>query len=269
MSLRLEMLQVARLAPSVLGEAAELVEGFIRSRNNPDGGFQDRDGESDLYYTSFAIDGLTALGVELPHGDLERYLRGFGSGGGLDFVHLCCLSRAWSAIDGEPDDLEAVLAGIEAYRTDDGGYNQKPGAERATAYGCFLAYGSYSDHRRVVPQQEALGTCLDALRTPDGAWANEPGMPQGTAPASSAAVALRRNLRLPIPDSIGSWFLGCAHPEGGFRAFPAAPMPDLLSTAVVLHALDGLQVDFAPLKESCLDFVDSLWEVRKTDSPEN
>jgi hypothetical protein len=36
-------------------------------------------------------------------------------------------------------------------------------------------------------------------------------------------------------------------------------MPDLLSTAVVLHALDGLQVDFTPLKEACLDFVDSLW----------
>jgi prenyltransferase beta subunit len=36
-------------------------------------------------------------------------------------------------------------------------------------------------------------------------------------------------------------------------------MPDLLSTAVALHALDGLQVDFAERKDAMLDFVDSLW----------
>ena len=40
MSLRLEMLQVARLAPSVLGaEASELIEKFIRGQQNDDGGF--------------------------------------------------------------------------------------------------------------------------------------------------------------------------------------------------------------------------------------
>ena len=36
-------------------------------------------------------------------------------------------------------------------------------------------------------------------------------------------------------------------------------MPDLLSTATALHALAGLEVSFATVKELCLDFVDSLW----------
>ena len=46
MSLRLEMLQLARLARSVLGdEACDLVEAYVRSLQNPDGGFRDRDGE--------------------------------------------------------------------------------------------------------------------------------------------------------------------------------------------------------------------------------
>ena len=59
MSLRLEMLQVARVAPAVLGDATELVRNFLASQQNPDGGFRDRDGESDLYYTVF---GLRRLG---------------------------------------------------------------------------------------------------------------------------------------------------------------------------------------------------------------
>ena len=253
------MLQVARLAPAVLGEASELVEAFIRKRQNVDGGFQDRVGESDLYYTSFAIDGLTALQIELPQVGLTSYLNGFGAGKGLDFVHLCCLARCWSALEGQRESVAQILAGLEAFRSADGGYNQKPDADGATAYGCFLAYGAYADHGSEVPDSDSLCDSLDALRTPGGAWGNEPGMPQGTATASAAAVALCRNLRRPIPEGLGEWLLACAHPEGGFRAFPAAPMPDLLSTAVVLHALDGLQVDYAPLKDSCLDFVDSLW----------
>ena len=40
---------------------------------------------------------------------------------------------------------------------------------------------------------------------------------------------------------------------------PAAPAPDLLSTAVALHALAGLQADFSHLKDPLLDFVDTLW----------
>src|SRR5262245_65689978 len=44
------MLQVARLAPRQLGESRDLVAAFLRERLNPDGGFQNRAGTSDLYY---------------------------------------------------------------------------------------------------------------------------------------------------------------------------------------------------------------------------
>ena len=43
---------------------------------------------------------------------------------------------------------------------------------------------------------------------------------------------------------------------------PFAPIPDLLSTATALHALAGLQVSFEPIRERCLDFLDSLWTGR-------
>ena len=40
---------------------------------------------------------------------------------------------------------------------------------------------------------------------------------------------------------------------------PGAPIPDLLSTATALHALVGMKASLEPIKEPCLDFVDSLW----------
>ena len=58
------MLQVARLAPRQLGESRDLVAAFLRSCLNPDGGFQNRTGDSDLYYTVFGLEGLIALQEE-------------------------------------------------------------------------------------------------------------------------------------------------------------------------------------------------------------
>ena len=84
-------------------------------------------------------------------------------------------------------------------------------------------------------------------------------LPIPNIPATAAAVTLCRNLRLPIPEKTAPWILHSLHPGGGFLPFPGAPVPDLLSTAVALHALDGLQVSFAEKKDSILDFIDSLW----------
>src|SRR5438045_3100908 len=93
------MLQVARLAPKILGaEATELVARFLRSQQNADGGFKDRKGESDLYYTVFGLDALAALQQEPDMGRLRSYVQSLGSGTGLDFVHLCALARAWTAL---------------------------------------------------------------------------------------------------------------------------------------------------------------------------
>jgi len=263
MSLRLEMLQVARLARSVLGEeACGLIETYLRSQQNADGGFRDRDGDSDLYYTSFAIDALTALQVTLPEERLAAFLdKNFNSLDELDFVHLCCLSRCFSALGKKKiaADLAPLFERIESFRTADGGYNQSDDDETGSAYASFLAYGAYSDHGFSPPQVEGIVRCLDSLKTPGGAWANDVELPIPNIPATAAAVTLSRNLRLPVPPETPTWILQSLHPSGGFLPFPGAPVPDLLSTAVALHALDGLQTDFAGKKEHILDFVDSLW----------
>ncbi|MEM7146158.1 MAG: prenyltransferase/squalene oxidase repeat-containing protein [Verrucomicrobiota bacterium] len=258
MSLRLEMLQVARLAPSVLGtDAGNLVQKFVLSKRDETGGFKDRDDHPDLYYTSFAIDALTALQADLPEATLT-YLSN-QTATTHDFVHTCCLARTLSAYPNHNVDPSAILDSIENWRTADGGYNQSPTADTGSAYACFLAYGAYADHKQIPPNPDGIRACLASLQTPAGAWTNDTDIPVPNVPATAAAVSLSRNLQVPIPDSTGPWLLQCAHPQGGFIPFPGAPMPDLLTTAVALHALDGLQTDFKPLAERCLDYIDTLW----------
>src|SRR3954464_10864952 len=195
------MLQVARLAPNVLGEASDLVRQFLWSLQNADGGFNDRGGNSDLYYTAFALEGLIALREQLPVEAVTRYLRGFGEGAGLDFVHLACLARAWAsvsidAVDGATRD--AIVSRIESHRTADGGYDSVPNAKSGTLYACFLAWGAYQDLRREMPAPNAMVGCIASLRAEDGGYANQRNLPMGLTPSTAAAVTLLRQLGQPV-----------------------------------------------------------------------
>ncbi len=265
MSFRLKMLQVARVAPKVLGESADLVAGFLRSRRHECGGFVDREGKPDLYYTVFGIEGLMALQAQPEPERMRDWLAAFGDGGNLDFVHLCCLARCWSNIGVSALDNEVrarLLERVEGFRSADGGYNQAPKKEHGSAYGCLLGWSAYEDLGFIAPDKERLLASLMALRTADGGWSNDRGLPVGVTPAAAAAVALCRHLEVPVDTSTRDWLLAQALPEGGFRALPGLPMPDLLSTAVALHALDALETDLSGLREPCLDFVDSLWNAQ-------
>lgn len=256
------MLQVARLAPRMLGEAADNVVTFLRSQQNLDGGFKDRAGNSDLYYTVFGVEALAAMRAEIDRGALIQYLRTFRDGPILDFVHLACLARGWAnVLPDQIDDLtrDSLIARIESHRSADGGYDATPGASLGTLYGCFLALGAYQDLGLEVPRSEGILNCIHSLRAEGGGYANGRGFPHGLTPSTAAAATLLRQLDHPTPRELGPWLLARCRPDGGFFATPQAPIPDLLSTATALHALAGLHVDFSSVKEPCLDFVDTLW----------
>lgn len=261
------MLQVARLASNPLGNSAGLVENFVVGQLNPDGGFRGRDGESDLYYTMFGLECLKALQAEsrLPSEKSVEYLSAFGSGQELDFVHLTCLARCWADLPDpcqmpESDRLD-LIEKLETYRALDGGFHHlTPGASHSSAYGSFLALGAYQDLQEEISDSLRLIQSFKHLEKEDGGWANERNMDQAATPATAAAVTALRQLGQPLNgEAIAQWILSMYHPQGGFRAAPRSPVPDLLSTAVALHALSSLQAECDKLQDSCLDFIDSLW----------
>ena len=254
------MLQVARLSPALLGDAADLTAGFLSSRLNPDGGFQDRDGASDLYYTVFGLEALIALRRDLPDGEVRRFLERHADPAALDFVHTACLARCWADIGSAGEaPAAALLARVESYRTPDGGYSPTPEASHGTAYGCFLALGAYEDLGATLDDSGRLVRCLAALRAADGGYGNQPGTPVGLTPPTAAAVTVLRRLSQPAALEATEWLLARHLPAGGFCASPSTPIPDLLSTATALHALSGAHAQIEAIKEPCLDFVDSLW----------
>jgi len=256
------MLMVARLAPRQLDEAAPRVVDFLHSQVHEDGGARDRSGKSDLYYTAFLLEDFFAMGAEPPRERVVEYLRAYGDGQELDSVHRACLVRCWAVLGKDwPSEHfgREILSGVEALRSADGGYAANAGSKDGTLYNAFLTLGVYQDLGVALPEPELLVASITRLRARDGGYANALDLPMGTTPSTAAAASLLRNLDHPTPEAIGDWLTAQLHASGGFKAMPEAPIPDLLSTATALHALSGMGVSIDPLREACLDFIDTLW----------
>ncbi|MDF1664134.1 MAG: prenyltransferase/squalene oxidase repeat-containing protein, partial [Planctomycetota bacterium] len=218
------MLQVARLSPKLLGEATELVADFVQSQLNSDGGFSDRAGKSDLYYTVFGIECLRALRLDLPHPRIIPYLEQFGVGDDLDFVHRCCLARCWAHMPEEsqgPLDRPGLARNIELFRSADAAFDTKKNSKQGSVYATFLALGALQDLKQGdLDQQAALIQTIVDLKAKDGGFANQLSMPMGLTPPTTAAVAIFHQLLHPVDPAIGDWLLSRHYPAGGFFATP-------------------------------------------------
>ena len=257
------MLHAASLAPSLLPEPAATT-AFLKSRWTEAGGFRGRHVEADLYYTVFGLAGLAGLGADFEAARVGRFLAGFAPLK-LDLVHLSSLVRCQGILrelggDGAAQvqprmDVRKVLARLGQFRARDGGYSLLPDMPVSTPYACFLAIGLCQDVQCEFAQARQMPSCLESGRAGDGGYANLPGQPAGSTPATAAAMQVLDALGLAAPPEIAGWLLARCDDAGGFAASPAAPVPDLLSTAVALHALSGAGFSLGGLRDRCLAFV--------------
>ena len=282
------MQAAVRSARRPLGDAAGRVVALVRGRLHPAGGFRGRADAPDLYYTVFGAETARGLGEPLPP-NLPNYLETFGSGAGLDFVHLACLARLWADVAdagppgfapakrgsalakpgraGPPPEVrDAVRGRLASFRAADGGFSHVPGAARGTAYGGFLGFMAYEDLSADLPDPAGLVRSVGRLRAAGGGYANEPGRPappgrspEGLTPATAAALALLAHLGRPVDGEAVRWLLARLHGRGGFVAGPNIPVPDLLSTATALYALRRAGAPLDAVRRPCLGFLDSVW----------
>ena len=247
------MLRAARRA--CLGAApARRVARFIRSQANPDGGFRGRSDASDLYYTVFGLMALDALGVAAAAAPLRKYLEAFETGESLDLVHLSALARCWSFLPAAtlgPQVRLSIISNVQKFKAPDGAYG--------SVYGCFLALGAHQDLGQEVRNPGGLARCIRSLRCEDGGYANEAGLPIGLTPSTAAAIVVLRKLGEAQDPAAAQWLMARIQREGGFLAMPAAPWPDLLSTATALHALAAAGIVLTgEAQAACRRFVEGL-----------
>ncbi len=247
---------VERLPGELIGRQAD----YLAACQRPDGGFAGREGDSDLYYTSFALRGLALLGrlegdVASRAGDyLKSRLTGQAS-----LIDLLCLiysAKVLEASAGEnvlaaagPEHGERLGALFDTYLRSDGGYARTAEGQSSSTYYTFLVLSARQLLGQHVVDPEATVSFIRSRRRPDGGFVEiSPMKTSGTNPTAAALVVLRILGALDdVTRGDAIEFLAeLQTDEGGLAANGRVPLADLLSTftgalsLIELEALDEI-----------------------------
>ena len=258
-------LGVARLPEDLLAP----VRSFVITSQRADGGFAGREGESDLYYTSFGLRGLAITGAlkrpvcDKAAGFLRVRLGRPASA--IDFVSLLYASRLIHAGGGpdvlaenSPDWADRVAATLERHRSADGGYAKNAGGPMGSTYHTFLVAVAYGLIGRPLPMPERVIELLRSRRRDDGGFVELAVMKRSGVNPTAAAVALARMLgdNGELTRGAVDCLLALQSPEeGGFCANRSMPVADLLSTFTALVTLRDLGVSERVNRDGARAFV--------------
>ncbi len=236
---------------------------FVLSGQRADGGWAGREGESDLYYSGFALRSLAILGL-LTGEVADRASRFLLSRTEQHESVIDLLSLVYGAALIEASTEKNPLEGLSvdwqsrvtellnSLRQPDGGFARTAQASLGSTYQTFLVAICLELMGHPLPQEDPSVGFLMSQRRDDGGFLEvRVAKRSGTNPTAAAIGALRTLNALPdeIARDAAEFLSELQSDEGGFQANTRMPLPDLLSTftsCVTLWDTDSLdKVDTA------------------------
>ncbi len=230
---------------------------YILSRQRPDGGWAGREGESDLYYTSFALRSLAILGL-LDGEVADRSSRFLQSRLNrhetlvdlMSLVYSAKLLEAACGLDAfrgsQAAWAERLGTLLQSLRRTDGGYSKSFEGNVGSTYQTFLVLLCLELIDQPISDAEQIAQFLMRQRQADGGFLEvRVGKRSGTNPTAAAigALIVLERLTPEIASTVTDFLCDLQTDEGGWQANTRIPLPDLLSTftaCVTLADLDQL-----------------------------
>jgi geranylgeranyl transferase type-2 subunit beta len=241
-----------------LHDGAERLPSELKSRcrdavlreQKDDGGWGGREGDSDLYYTSFAIRSLTMLDA-FEGAPVDRSA-GFLKANATTLSNIVdLLSWLYSAlavgrvggpmlIEDVGDDWSAgVATWLDGFRTSDGGFGKSVGATAGSTYHTFLALLCLDMLGGSVADSETIRAFFAARQRDDGGFVEIPQVKlSGVNPTAAALVGWSLISEIPedVRTAAAEYLESVVGDEGGFQANSRIPFADGLSTFTGLLA---------------------------------
>jgi hypothetical protein len=220
-------------------DAVESIKNYIKSRQTTSGGFPDKAGKADLYYTLFGFYLADALDLKELFPSIQRYIEKEIAVNDPAGIHLYCAAILYAKI-GKDHTVRYVLQKKVRLALRD--HMKKQPAY--TAFLTLLACYYLEDYKGLYMIRKQIRTFNKTSTLP--------------CPVIAALLVLQQSFHKPV-EELKTGILSFYAAKGGFRATPAAPVPDLLSTAVALYALYFAGADLRMIRPDCLQFVEALY----------
>lgn len=249
------MIALLRNALNLLDEQGrEEVLQFLISQQNPDGGFQDRGGRSDLYYSLFGGLMIKAMEsevrrpkteavlpelVEVAILKLKQFIDQQSNAEVPGFIEKCCLVLLQKELKtGRNSQIKALISLGKSFWKERNSIN--------LSYRSFVMFLTLD---AVLPFRRILKTGAKRMLTRTTIDQHSP------CSEVAAKVFLQKMMNQDVSkDEELLKSLACE--TGGFKAFTHLSNADMLSTAVALFALNYAGCDLRLLKPVCLDFIE-------------
>ena len=244
----------------------------MRQRQREDGGWGGRDGDSDLYYTSFALRTLSMLDA-FDGSARDRtavFLRANAAAIGniVDLLSWLYSALAVAAVGGPmlvEDSSDEWTAGIanwlDGFRTADRGYGKTVGATAGSTYHTFLALLCLELIGRDPTSVDGVGEFFSGRQRDDGGFVEIPQVKlSGVNPTAAALVGWRMIGDLPgdVASAAAEYLESVVGDEGGFQANSRIPFSDGLSTFTGLLACQEAELGAILDREKAIAYVESL-----------
>lgn len=245
---------------------------YLKRSLGADGGFRGRMGESDLYYTSFGLRGLTILdGLDEETAALAgQFLRGQldQPQSIVDFfslIYSAALLFVFADIDIFADRPagwdKRVAEFLNSLRCDDGGFAKGAEGHAGSTYHTFLVLLVLQLIGEDVREPERIIEFLNQQKHDEGGFREiRAARRAGTNPTAAAIATLKILDRLDADtiDTSMDFLVDMQTDEGGFRANTRIPVADLLSTFTGMLTVDDLGEMHELEVDAIQAYVDSL-----------
>lgn len=219
--------------------AIDSIRDYVKGAITPSGGFPDKAGRPDLYYTLFGFFISNVLNEPLLIRATAGYVEKEAALNNIRGVHLYCAAILTAHPSCDRERLQPAGRMIRK--------QLRSASLTQTSYSAFLNLMTcyyLNDYNRMFLISRQLEKIVNKRPLPSTVIA--------------ASIVVKRCFREPADDLIRE-LLSFYSDGGGFKATLAAPVPDLLSTAVALYALGFAGFDLRTIKPDCLEFIDSLF----------
>lgn len=222
-------------------EMVNEIRSFVISQQTAQGGFADRGGKTDLYYSLFGLYVAEALSVSEIIEPLRNYVAEVVEKDKLSGVHRYCGAILYAKLIGLDENTEKLRIQIVS--------DLKRGSSGQPEYSSFLGILS-------LYYLEDYLTILRIANQYKRSYLMKGNHPCPVTAANEVILSMASGQSQKGVNKLLSFH----RQNGGFAALHKAPAEDLLSTGVALFALNFLEADFRLIKPDCLNFVDDLYD---------
>ena len=237
-------------------EARKRTSSFVRSQMTENGGFMDKSGKADLYYTPFGLMLTHILQLNINPDITEQWLdkqdsrlSDLVSRSAYVRSRMLCKLLKYGKSGFALNRLFKTKQTFPAF-------TNYPHNDMYSPYSQFMSLSLREDMDIGTINRQEILSSLSAYRVESGGFTNIKGGKEPSTNATVAALAVKGQLCGYTDNEDIRYLFSSQDESGGFFACPASPVPDLLSTATALFMLKCYAVE---PQFNADDFIDAHW----------